>query len=93
MAKGESATIFIRPETVFLAKDPTAENGLACRTKTISFEGAYAVVTLTTEQDQLFTMRLNNDGSVPKLQEGEHIKVRFSRENAFVLKNGGTPIA
>jgi spermidine/putrescine transport system ATP-binding protein len=93
MEKGETATIFIRPETVFLSKKPTAENVLACRTKRFSFEGSYAVVTLTTEHDQLFTMRLNNDGTVPKLQEGENIKVRFSRENAFVLKDGGTAIA
>ncbi|RLC15707.1 MAG: hypothetical protein DRH93_19445, partial [Deltaproteobacteria bacterium] len=60
---------------------------------TISFEGAYAVVTLTTEQGQIFTMRLNNDGSVPRIEEGENIKVRFNRENAFLLKNGGTPVA
>jgi ABC-type Fe3+/spermidine/putrescine transport system ATPase subunit len=93
METGETATIFIRPETVFLAEEPTAENVLACRTKTISFEGAYAVVTLTTEQDQLFTMRLNNDGTVPRIEEGENIKVRFSRDNAFLLKNGGTSIA
>ena len=93
MEKGEIATIFIRPETVFLAKEPTAENGLACRTKNISFEGAYAVVTLATEQDQLFTMRLNNDGSAPKLKEDENINVRFSRENAFLLRSGGTSIA
>ncbi len=93
METGETATIFIRPETVFLATEPHAENRLTCRTKTISFEGAYAVVTLTTEQGQIFTMRLNNDGSAPRLQEGENIKVRFNRENAFLLKNGGTPIA
>ena len=90
---GETATIFIRPETIFLAKEPHEDNLLTCRTKTISFEGAYAVVTLTTEQGQIFTMRLNNDGSVPRIEEGENIKVRFNRENAFLLKNGGTPIA
>lgn len=93
MEKGEKATIFIRPETVFVAKEPNADNVLTCRTKNISFEGAYAVVTLTTEQGQLFTMRLNNDGSAPRIEEGENIKVRFSRENAFLLKNGGTSIA
>jgi spermidine/putrescine transport system ATP-binding protein len=93
MAKGETATIFIRPETIFLAKEPNADNVLTCRTKNLSFEGAYAVVTLTTEQGQLFTMRLNNDGSAPRIEEGENIKVRFSRENAFLLKNGGTSIA
>ncbi|WP_457551235.1 ABC transporter ATP-binding protein [Desulfobacula sp.] len=90
---GETATIFIRPETVFLATEPHADNLLTCRTKNISFEGAYAVVTLTTEQGQIFTMRLNNDGSVPRIKEGENINVRFNRENAFLLKNGGTPIA
>ncbi|WP_299983012.1 ABC transporter ATP-binding protein [Desulfobacula sp.] len=93
MGQGETATIFIRPETVFLAKEPNADNVLTCRTKNLSFEGAYAVVTLTTEQGQLLTMRLNNDGTVPRIEEGENIKVRFSRENAFLLKNGGTPIA
>jgi len=93
METGETATVFIRPETVFLAKGPDAENLLTCRTKTISFEGAYAVVTLETEQRQIFTMRLNNDGSVPRIEEGEHIKVRFNRKNAFLLKNGGTAIA
>jgi len=93
MDKGETATIFIRPETVFLATDSNAENRLTCRTKTISFEGAYAVVTLATEQGQIFTMRLNNDGSVPRIEEGEDIKVRFNRENAFLLKDGGTSIA
>lgn len=92
METGETATIFIRPETVFLAKDPHAENRLTCRTKTISFEGAYAVVTLATEQGQIFTMRLNNDGSAPRIQEGEHLNLGFSRENAFLLKNGGTAI-
>jgi spermidine/putrescine transport system ATP-binding protein len=93
MKKGETATIFIRPETIFLAKEPTEDNVLACRTKNFSFEGAYAVVTLLTEQDQIFTMRLNNDGTVPRIEEGENIKVRFNRENAFLLKNGGTSIA
>ena len=75
-----------------LAKDPHAENRLTCRTKTISFEGAYAVVTLVTEQGQIFTMRLNNDGSAPRIQEGEHLNLGFSRENAFLLKTGGTAI-
>jgi len=93
METGETATIFIRPETIFIAKEPHTDNRLTCRTKTISFEGAYAVVTLTTEQGQIFTMRLNNDGTAPKLQEGENINVQFSRENAFLLKNGGTSIA
>ena len=93
MSPGETATIFIRPETVFLAKEPNADNVLTCSTKNLSFEGSYAVVTLTTEQGQLLTMRLNNDGTVPRIEEGENIKVRFSRENAFLLKNGGASIA
>jgi spermidine/putrescine transport system ATP-binding protein len=93
MEKGETATIFIRPETIWLPKEHTEDNVLACRTKNFSFEGAYAVVTLLTEQDQIFTMRLNNDGTVPRIEEGENIKVRFNRENAFLLKNGGTSIA
>ena len=93
MKAGETATIFIRPETIFLAKEPHKDNRLTCRTKTISFEGAYAVVTLSSEQGQIFTMRLNNDGTAPRLQEGENINLRFSRENAFLLKNGGSSIA
>ncbi len=86
--QGEDASIFIRPETIFLIKESNAYNSLACSIQNLSFEGAYAVVTLKTEQGQLLTMRLNNDGAAPRIKEGENVKVTFKRENAFLLKNG-----
>ncbi len=93
LSQGEDATIFIRPETVFLTKESSAPNLLTCGIKNLSFEGAYAVVTLKTEQKQLLTMRLNNDGTAPKIKVGENVTVTYNRENAFVLKNGDTSSA
>ncbi len=88
LSQGEKSTIFIRPETIFLTKESNAPNLLTCVIKNLSFEGAYAVVTLKTSQGQLLTMRLNNDGTAPKIKVDENVKVTFNRKNAFVLKNG-----
>ncbi len=88
LGQGEEASIFIRPETVFLIQKSDAPNLLTCEIHHLSFEGAYAVVTLKTDQGQLLTMRLNNDGSAPRIKVGDHVKVTFSRHNAFLLKNG-----
>ncbi|MBW1891082.1 MAG: ABC transporter ATP-binding protein [Deltaproteobacteria bacterium] len=93
MSKGEEGTIFIRPETVFMTKESNASNLLACGIQNLSFEGAYAVVTLKTEQGQLLTMRLNNDGTAPSVKADENVNVTFNRENAFVLKNGDSSSA
>lgn len=93
VSRGEEATIFIRPETVFLTTKSNASNLLTCSIRNLSFEGAYAVVTLKTGQGQLLTMRLNNDGTAPRVKAGENVKVTFSRENAFLLKNGDSSIA
>ena len=93
MSKGEKATILTRPETVFLTEEPNAPNLLTCGIQNLSFEGAYAVVTLKTEQGQLLTMRLNNDGTAPRIKAGDNVKVTFNRENAFVLKNGDSSSA
>ncbi len=87
LSQGENATIFIRPETVFMTKESNAPNLLTCGIQNLSFEGAYAVVTLKTEQEQLLTMRLNNDGTAPRIKAGENVKVTFNRKNAFLLKN------
>jgi len=76
-----------------MAKDSDASNLLACGIYNLSFEGAYAVVTLKSEQEQLLTMRLNNDGTAPRVKTGDNVKVTFSRENAFVLKNGDSSSA
>jgi len=93
MSKGEEGTIFIRPETVFMTKESNASNLLACGIQNLSFEGAYAVVTLKTEQGQLLTMRLNNDGTAPRIKADENVNVTFNRENAFVLKSGDSSSA
>ncbi len=93
MSQGEEGTIFIRPETVFLTEEPNAPNLLTCGIQNLSFEGAYAVVTLKTEQGQLLTMRLNNDGTAPRIKADENVNVTFNRENAFVLKSGDSSSA
>jgi len=93
LSQGEEATIFIRPETVFMAEESTASNLLTCGIHNLSFEGAYAVVTIKNEQGQLLTMRLNNDGTAPRVKAGDNVKVTFNRENAFVLKNGDSTSA
>ena len=91
--QGEDATIFIRPETVFLTNESSAPNILTCDIENLSFEGAYAVVTLKTKQKQILTMRLNNDGTAPRIKVGDNVTVTFNRENAFMLKNGDTSSA
>ncbi|MEK6195989.1 MAG: ABC transporter ATP-binding protein [Deltaproteobacteria bacterium] len=91
--QGEDATIFIRPETVFLTNESSAPNILTCDIEILSFEGAYAVVTLKTKQKQILTMRLNNDGTAPRIKVGDNVTVTFNRENAFMLKNGDTSSA
>ena len=88
LSQGEDGTIFIRPETVFMTTAPNAPNLLTCDVQNLSFEGAYAVVTLKTDQGQLLTMRLNNDGSAPRIKAGETVNVTFNRKNAFLLEDG-----
>ena len=93
LSQGEEATIFIRPETVFLTQKSDTSNLLTCGIENLSFEGAYAVVTLKTDKGQLLTMRHNNDGTAPPIKVDDHVNVTFSRENAFLLKNGGSSSA
>ncbi len=93
LSQGEAATIFIRPETVFLTQESNAPNLLTCNIQNLSFEGAYAVITLKTEQGQLLTMRHNNDGTAPPIKVDDHVNVTFSRENAFLLQHGGASSA
>lgn len=93
ISKGEEVTMFIRPETVFLTQKSDVSNLVACDIQNLSFEGAFAVVTLKTKQGQLLTLLHNNDGTSPWIKVGDHVKVMFSRENAFLLTNGDSSSA
>ena len=85
LSRGDESTLFVRPETIFLADRTDGGNLLDCTVTHHSFEGAYANIGLETRGGQQLIMRCTNDGSGPAVAVGGNVRVGFQPENALLF--------
>jgi len=90
LKEGDEAFIFIRPESLALAgADDAGDNVFESDVLKEEFEGNFAHVFLRGETDDKdIKLAITNDGSVPALNPGDRVKVRFNPDLASALPFG-----
>ncbi|MGD8541831.1 MAG: ABC transporter ATP-binding protein [Desulfobacteraceae bacterium] len=89
LGHGAKSTVFVRPETIFVAgQAPGATNTLECTVVGRSFEGAYTAIRLKTRGGETLIMRCNNDGQGWAATAGGNIHIGFKPENALLFPAG-----
>jgi len=88
MQAGQSAMLFVRPESMSLANGAGAENVIESEVLHSEFEGSFFSVFLRGEGAKDIVMSMTNSGEVPELQEGASARVAFKAERALVLPVG-----
>ena len=89
LAPGNEAMAFIRPEAIRIAAEKQPQhNQIGCRVESLSFEGAFVTVFLTTGKAQRLVMRQPNDGTTPLLTAGSAVDISFSEKNTLLLASG-----
>ena len=84
---GDAAILFVRPEALSLAKRD-GENGIDSTVVSQAFEGSVRHIYLKGEGRKDIALTVSNDGSVPKLREGESTRITFSADRAVALPAG-----
>lgn len=85
------ATVFVRPETIFLANGEARanrfrHNQVECRVVSQRFEGPFMTMVLEAKDKTRIHMRQNNDGHQPRLNRGDATTISFKPENTLILE-------
>lgn len=89
LSEGDDAYVFIRPESLRLAKGDETENTFESEVLKEEFEGSFVHIFLRGETpEKNIKLALTNDGQVPTIGEGQMQKIAFSPERAVALPFG-----
>ena len=90
LKKGDSAVVFVRPESIHFCKDETRtdENGLVATLAHQEFEGHFWHLALKTESGHDIRMSVMNDGRSEVYEIGASVSVGFSTQGAIALAPG-----
>ena len=94
MSVGTQVTAFVRPEVISVRQNgASAENSIACKVQSLSFEGAFVTVALSAGRNNGIIMRQNNDGFAQLPETGTEIDVCFKADNTLFLSDGHNAVA
>jgi spermidine/putrescine transport system ATP-binding protein len=94
MSVGTQVTAFVRPEVISVRQNgASAENRIACKVQSLSFEGAFVTVALSAGRNNGIIMRQNNDGFAQLPETGTEIDVCFKADNTLFLSDGHNAVA
>jgi spermidine/putrescine transport system ATP-binding protein len=86
---GDSAHLFVRPESLKFAGNETFDNQLSAKIMQREFEGNFWQVFFDVEgSDRIIKLSTVNDGSEIKQQIGEQVKLGFSADTAIATPAG-----
>ena len=89
LSAGESVVLFVRPESLTLAKDTkTTKNKFSANIETIEFEGNVKNIYLKTSTKKSIRFSVPSVFDTSGLNPGTKIDLAFSSESAIVLPNG-----
>ena len=86
LSSEDQVTVFLRPETIFITNGSQRPgNTIFCKILSSNFEGSYVNVRLLAHGGQNLILRVNNDGTCPKIEAGQEIHISFKPQSALLL--------
>jgi len=88
LSKGDSAIVFVRPESLFFVNDVDPHNCLGATLINQEFEGHFWHLVLETHSGHSIRMSVLNDGRSSRQQIGSEVRVGFETNGAIALPSG-----